>query len=221
MRNSLKLFIVLLISVVFITASGCITKDSGGGYNQTTVTTMVTTTIKEIHYNLSLGEPCSENKQCISGCCDSEKGKKKCQVLSFCTCKDLNEEGCYKEKCYWCINKCQNEPCGDCSKHRRCVIVSEGDGNVTKVEISQPVTGYDRSCRYLGFYENASGNESYCDKHEGTRIYGKCGSSATEKECVEVYGEDCCYIIEQRRSFHSPEGDDYDLWCFKCIKYLK
>ncbi len=217
----LRLSGIVLISVVLF-IPGCITQETGEKYEQiATSTTPVitsiipTTTTEAIFHRLSLGKPCSENEECLSGCCDSIKGRKICQTSSFCTCRYLNEENCQRKDCYWCIDKCQNEPCGDCSKYKRCLTFTEGDKNVTMVEISQ---GGNGSCKYNGFYEVASGNESYCDKHEGTRIYGKCGSPATLEDCIRIYGKHCCYDIAQRRSFHSPQGEEYDLWCFKCDK---
>jgi hypothetical protein len=215
----MRLSRVVLIFVLF--SSGCITQETI--VNDSTTITSITTTITSVSTTtsginrLSLGEICLSNDECLSGCCDSFKGRKKCQIQSFCTCKYLTEGNCQEEDCYWCIDKCQSEPCKECSGYKRCLIVVEGDKNITKVEIAQ---GGNGSCRYAGFYVNASGNESYCDRNEGKRIYGKCGSPAIREDCVNVYGEHCCYDIAQRRSFHSPGGDEYDLWCFECTRAI-
>lgn len=208
-------FSVVVLILILLFSSGCITQETQENETATTTTTThIPTTTIEANY-LPLGEPCSLDDECLSGCCNSVRGRKRCQIQSFCTCRYLNEEDCSKEDCYWCIDKCLNEPCGECSKYRRCLTLAEGGRNVTRVEIAE---GGNGSCKYTGFYENASGNGSYCDRHEGTRIYGKCGSPPTLEDCVEIHGEYCCYGIAQRRSFHSLQGEEYDLWCFKCTK---
>jgi len=168
--------------------------------------------------SLPLGGVCTGDDQCMSGCCALSKSRKKCRESSFCEMRELGEEDCYKKGLYWCIDKCQSNECGNCSSHMRCVTVSDGGSDVAKVEVAQPVGGKAGSCRYSGTYVNAGGEASYCDKHEGKLTYAKCGSPPQMEDCLRIYKDNVMYWIAQRRSFHSPEGEASDLWCYRCTQ---
>lgn len=166
---------------------------------------------------LSPGRYCSADDECASGCCAYEAGNGRCREESFCVLADLNEEECYEKGLFWCIDRCSDKECGDCGRHLRCVDV----GGIPRIETALQVEGHKGSCKYSGLYADAGGNESYCDRNEGRLIYGKCGMPPALEDCVAAYGEYCCYTIAQKRSFHSLEGEEYDLWCFSCSKAVE
>ena len=168
--------------------------------------------------NLPNGGACETDGQCKSGCCTDNNGRAKCRDASICELKDLGEQDCYKKGIHWCIDECQKADCGKCDAIMRCVNVSEGGSETLKVETATEVSGQAGSCLYSRSYVNAGGIGGYCDKHEGTLIYAKCGSPSQAEDCLRIYKDNVMYWIAQKRSFHSPQGEASDLWCFKCTQ---
>lgn len=168
--------------------------------------------------NLPLNDYCETDTACESGCCASigEGRRERCLQRSFCELRDMNEGECYLAGLYWCADRCKNDSCGECEKYMRCVYES-GD---PVVRVAEPVEGRTGSCNYSITYE-AGGEGSYCDLNEGKLIYAVCGRSVLGEDCVKAYGKETLYRIAQKRSFHSPEGEGSDLWCFECSEAVQ
>jgi hypothetical protein len=130
----------------------------------------------------------------------------------------INDSECYAKKYFWCAGRCSRTECAECRNYMRCVMVNESNESRAKVETAEQVPFHEGSCEFLGAYTNAGGMESYCDIHEGTMIYAKCGVDAPSPlDCYKLSGgTQSNRAAYTKRSFHSNLGAEYDLWCFRC-----
>ena len=184
---------------------------------ETTVKTSSQTPGVTYASNLSIGDSCDFSEECASDCCKRTDAEKKCMEAEYCKPKQVSEDECYLQGKYWCAGSCQKDECRNCNTYLRCVNVIEGGVNKTRVESAGPIDGRPGSCRYNGKYTDAGGAGGYCDTYKGTLVYARCGASPTWEDCAAVYqGSKGTYEIARQRAFHSIDGDEYDLWCFKC-----
>jgi len=163
---------------------------------------------------LGLGATCAESRECESRCCVYLNGKKTCMDKEECR-RNLSESECLERNMHWCATKCQLNPCGNCGDIMRCI----GSSADAKIEYASDYPGKTGSCRFNQRLEAAGGVDGYCDRMEGSMIYAVCGRQATFQDCMEAYNQSAgTYAINQRRSFHSETGEEYDLICFRCDK---
>ena len=169
--------------------------------------------------NKALNESCAIDADCASKCCAYNGTKHKCADAEACKPpKKATEEECYAKQMNWCAGNCQRGACENCTTYARCVVSTDSGKREVMVEIAGKSQSKEGSCNFSGETEKAAGENGFCGTHKGEMIYAKCGSQPEAKDCAAAYGNPLGYTyrILSQRAFHSPEGADYDLWCFMC-----